>query len=234
MTSIEFMVFGRAATAGNKTAFPFKRKDGSLGVRVTEGRRPGAREHAAAWRVAVQTAGAHAMSGAGLFAGPLELRIQIVRMRPKSHYGASGALKASAPVYPTTRPDLTKYERAIEDALTGIVWCDDSQVVRKHTGKLYGDSDRTTVTVTLIDSGQTPAQPSATASESSSGGGAVRLGTPGGLVTGLAGLTNSAACPQTAQDALQEALGWNDPEVKLGKINAPAGSPRSAKASEQA
>jgi len=198
VTSIEFMVFGRAATAGNKTAFPFKRKDGSLGVRVTEGRRPGAREHAAAWRVAVQTAGAQEMNGAGLFAGPLELRIQIVRMRPKSHYGASGALKASAPVYPTTRPDLTKYERAIEDALTGIVWCDDSQVVRKHTGKSYADFDRTTVTVTPL------------------------------------GECERAACPQTAQDALQEAMGWNDPEVKLGKIHAPAGSPRSAKASEQA
>jgi len=36
---------------------------------------------------------------------------------------------------PITRPDLTNYEKAAEDALTGLLFVDDSQVVEKHCSK---------------------------------------------------------------------------------------------------
>ena len=37
------------------------------------------------------------------------------------------------------RPDLTNYQKAAEDALTGLLYQDDSQVVVVHSGKRYTD-----------------------------------------------------------------------------------------------
>lgn len=61
--------------------------------------------------------------------------------RPKNHFGTgknSTVLKSSAPQYPTTKPDATKLWRCVEDALTGVVWRDDSQVVAQQVSKFYG------------------------------------------------------------------------------------------------
>jgi Holliday junction resolvase RusA-like endonuclease len=49
--------------------------------------------------------------------------------RPRSHYGKRGLLP-SAPRHMVTKPDLDKLIRAALDALTGIIWRDDAQVVR--------------------------------------------------------------------------------------------------------
>lgn len=40
-------------------------------------------------------------------------------------------------IRPTTRPDLGNYEKGFYDALTGIVWVDDSVVTDKHVKKRY-------------------------------------------------------------------------------------------------
>jgi crossover junction endodeoxyribonuclease RusA len=37
----------------------------------------------------------------------------------------------------TVRPDIDKLERAVFDALTGVLWHDDSQVVESHKYKRY-------------------------------------------------------------------------------------------------
>ncbi len=59
--------------------------------------------------------------------------------RPKSHFNSKGILKPSAPKYHTTRPDATKLFRALEDALTGIVWTDDARIVGQEVKKNYAD-----------------------------------------------------------------------------------------------
>jgi Holliday junction resolvase RusA-like endonuclease len=58
--------------------------------------------------------------------------------RPKSHYGKKG-LKADAPTFVKTKPDLSKLQRSTEDALTGIVFVDDSQIVSMSIKKRYGE-----------------------------------------------------------------------------------------------
>ena len=40
-------------------------------------------------------------------------------------------------IRPTTRPDLGNYEKGFYDALTGIIWVDDSIVTDKHVKKRY-------------------------------------------------------------------------------------------------
>lgn len=51
--------------------------------------------------------------------------------RPKCHFGSgknANNLKPYAPIFHTNKPDIDKLERCVLDALTGIVWVDDSQV----------------------------------------------------------------------------------------------------------
>jgi len=73
--------------------------------------------------------------------GPLEVWFSFVVVRPKCHYGSgknAGNLKSSAPDYPCVNPDVTKLIRSTEDALTGILWRDDKQIVHQVGNKKYG------------------------------------------------------------------------------------------------
>jgi Holliday junction resolvase RusA-like endonuclease len=69
--------------------------------------------------------------------GPLSVQFLFHVARPKGHQGAKG-LRPSAPPYPITRPDLLKLARGVEDALTGIVYHDDSQIIEEVLVKGYG------------------------------------------------------------------------------------------------
>lgn len=64
--------------------------------------------------------------------------------RPKSHFGTgrnAGCLRKSAPAYPVTKRagDLDKLARAVLDALTGVAYRDDSQVIELRLSKLYAE-----------------------------------------------------------------------------------------------
>lgn len=96
--------------------------------------------------VAATAAAARVDAGIGLFDGPVRLTVEFHFARPKSHFGKRG-LKSSAPAWHTIRPDTTKLLRGLEDALKGVVWRDDSQVVQQTATKLYGESDYTVVTI---------------------------------------------------------------------------------------
>lgn len=63
--------------------------------------------------------------------GPISLAVTFFMPRPKGHYGSgknNASVKASAPQCHITKPDLDKLVRCVKDALTGVVWKDDSQV----------------------------------------------------------------------------------------------------------
>jgi Holliday junction resolvase RusA-like endonuclease len=68
--------------------------------------------------------------------------------RPAGHYGKRG-LRPGAPTRPTTRPDVLKLARAVEDACTGIVWRDDSQIVDEVLSKWFADTHGIGVVVTV-------------------------------------------------------------------------------------
>lgn len=149
--TIAFIVLGKPATAGNKRAIPFKRGDGSLGVRVLEGRRKGATDHAQSWRSDVRDAARGVYRGQPL-EGPIRLELDFIVPRPGGHYRANGELSKSglAMPYPTTRPDTSKWLRAFEDALSNVVWADDSQIVEHTVRKVYGGAYETRVSITEL------------------------------------------------------------------------------------
>jgi len=63
---------------------------------------------------------------------PVRVHLDFWLQRPKRHFGTGrnkSDLKATAPVWCVSRPDLDKVVRACLDALTAVIWRDDSQVV---------------------------------------------------------------------------------------------------------
>lgn len=146
---IAFTVFGKPAPAGSKRAFRHRTTDKVMVVDANANSRP--------WKAQVADAAAQAMNGPGgplfegkLLDGPLGLEVTFYFPRPKSHYGTGynkNTIRPGAPRYPSLRPDTTKLLRAIEDAMTGVVWRDDAQIVDQRARKLYGESARAEVSV---------------------------------------------------------------------------------------
>ncbi len=132
---IEFTVYGKPEPAGSKRAFTVMRKSGKIGATVSE-----ANPKAASWKSLVIDAARKAYSGP-LLRGPLKVAMTFVFPRPQGHLGTgrnAGKLKPNAPAFRITRPDVLKLARGTEDALTGIVWADDSQTVRLVLEKRFG------------------------------------------------------------------------------------------------
>jgi Holliday junction resolvase RusA-like endonuclease len=120
---VSLTAYGVAAPAGSKT---LSRVNGRTWLRDSSRR-------GYAWRRDVAQAAGLAMRGRPLLDGALAFHVTFYVPRPKTHYGRRG-LRPSALPFPTTRPDATKLLRAVEDALTGVVWRDDAQVV-EHTSE---------------------------------------------------------------------------------------------------
>jgi crossover junction endodeoxyribonuclease RusA len=89
------------------------------------------------WQADVKVFALKAYSGKPID-GPIGLNLVFVMQRPKYHFNKNG-LKKSAPAWHISRPDETKLTRAVEDALTGIIWVDDSQICKSSKEKIYGD-----------------------------------------------------------------------------------------------
>lgn len=83
---------------------------------------------------------------AQLLEGPVAINLIFHMPRPKAHFG-KGGLKAGAPSFHSVKPDLDKLERAVLDALTSIIWRDDSQVAMLSGAKIYSDQPGVKVTI---------------------------------------------------------------------------------------
>lgn len=137
MTRAEFTIMGQPRPAGSK------RHIGNGVVIDSSG------EKGRNWRASVQAVAREHFTG-DLLREPLMVYVTFFTPRPKCHYGTgrnAGKLKDDAPQYPTGRPDVLKLARAVEDALTGVVWADDAQIVDEILAKRYGEPARCVVSI---------------------------------------------------------------------------------------
>ena len=132
---ISFTVPGVPAPGGSKRAFTNPRTNKIVVMDDAKNNK--------GWRERVAVFANQAMKGKPPLEGPLQVVVIFAMTRPRSHYGTgrnSDRLKPWAEkAMPIGRPDATKLFRALEDALTGIVWKDDAQVVRQVISKVYAD-----------------------------------------------------------------------------------------------
>ncbi|MCL1789971.1 MAG: RusA family crossover junction endodeoxyribonuclease [Peptococcaceae bacterium] len=86
--------------------------------------------------------------------GPLRLSVEFYRDIPRSWSRKRQLQANSGLLRPTSKPDLDNYVKAVKDALNGVCWLDDSQVVEYGpTGKFYSDKPRIVVTVEQVSQG---------------------------------------------------------------------------------
>ena len=149
---IEIIVYGKPEPAGSKSSYvpldrntkqPF-RKNGRIVVNTTD-----ANPKSQGWKATVKASAGIQYLGPVL-RGPLAVEFIFYRTRNKGDFGTGrneGIVKDSAPAYPTKKPDALKLARAVEDALTGVLWLDDAQIVDEHIGKRFGEEARVEVRV---------------------------------------------------------------------------------------
>ena len=142
--TIAFTVLGDAKPAGSKRAFAL-RKGGVLTGRVSV---VDACNRSRDWKQQVASAARQAYDGP-LLTGPLRVTMQFYRPRPKGHYNAKGELnkKGRESIAPTGRPDCGKLCRAVDDAITSVVWRDDAQVVAERVTKDWGEPARVEISI---------------------------------------------------------------------------------------
>lgn len=140
-SALRIVVYGEAAPAGSKRIVPVGKKDGPKFYRSVD-----ANKKAQPWKEKVAREAGLVMQDRPLLRGPLAVSFTFYVRRPKGHFGTRG-LRQSAPPHPTVRPDVLKLARGVEDALTGVIWADDSQVVRELIVKEYDEPERVVVEV---------------------------------------------------------------------------------------
>jgi Holliday junction resolvase RusA-like endonuclease len=80
-----------------------------------------------------------------LMAWAVSVQVTFVLPRPATHFlpinkrRDAPELRPEAPVYPMGTPDLDKLCRSVLDALTGIVFADDAQVISLYAAKVYAE-----------------------------------------------------------------------------------------------
>ncbi len=141
--TLDLFVPGIPAPGGSKRAFAIK-KGGVYTGRTVIFDDAGQRNKD--WRQACVVI-AKENAPATPFRGPLRVDFHFVMPRLKAHFRANGALKDGAPLWHTVKPDRTKLTRSTEDALKGIIWADDAQIVAGETFKTYGERPGCTIRI---------------------------------------------------------------------------------------
>lgn len=132
-----FVALGKARPQGSKRSFVSKKTGRAVMLEdagdVYDWRR------VVAWSATQQIPSADRNP---LIEGPCRLDLTIYRPRPKS-------TKRSVR-WPWTKPDTSKLLRAIEDALTSVLYRDDALIVDTRVRKLFGEPARAEVVVTEL------------------------------------------------------------------------------------
>jgi len=79
--------------------------------------------------------------------GPVSVEIEVARPLLKSMSKAARARALAGELLPTSKPDCSNYAKGVEDALSGVIFGDDAQVVELVVRKRYGVSAGTRIRV---------------------------------------------------------------------------------------
>lgn len=153
---IEFFVAGIPAPGGSKIAIPVRRKGGGFVLTrsgATATRLVDDCSRNGPWRRSVAAIGRTAYRGP-LLTSALSVVARFIMPRPKCHFGTgcnAAVVKPSSPVFHIVPEDATKLWRSTEDALTGIIWKDDAQIVRQAVSKEYGQQPGAHIRVRTLE-----------------------------------------------------------------------------------
>ena len=145
--ALSFTVEGKPAPQGSMSGVAIVRDDGSPGTifKCSNPRTMGFRR-AVAWEaLRIRTAAGlynELLAPAGV---PVRLACTFVFARPKS--------APASRTRPIMKPDYDKLARAVSDALTGVLYADDCQVVDGEQHKIYGTPEAVHIRVEIVEEG---------------------------------------------------------------------------------
>jgi len=134
-----FFVHGVPVSQGSKELVRTM-SGGRMITRMIESTDKGAKRRLETWRNAIGWAAKVRYRGKPV-SGPLIVELHFRLVRPPS----------SSRLEPDIKPDLSKLIRAVEDALTGILWIDDCQIVQLDATKGYAKETGVGVAVQQLD-----------------------------------------------------------------------------------
>ena len=137
---VSFVVYSRAAPQGSKTY-------------LGQGRMKESSKRVKPFRADVKAAAMDVLLPKDWpMEAPMRFGYRFHFARPKTHFTSKGALTKSAPDEATSHGlgDIEKLARAVNDALSCVLFNDDRQVVEMHLAKAYDDQDLVTISVEPI------------------------------------------------------------------------------------
>jgi Holliday junction resolvase RusA-like endonuclease len=84
------------------------------------------------------------------FEGAVSLLVAVYRQPPSSWSKTKIMLAMCGKIRPITKPDLSNSVKGIEDALKGLAWRDDAQVVDLYVQKWYSDAPRVEIEINEV------------------------------------------------------------------------------------
>lgn len=87
--------------------------------------------------------------------GALKIRIDFYMYIPKNTSKKRRKLKNDKEILPTKRPDFDNLTKSITDALNGLAFEDDKQIVEAHIYKYYSDVPRAEITIQEVTNDKT-------------------------------------------------------------------------------
>lgn len=104
-------------------------------------------EKTANYEALVRMAASQAMSGRAPFDGAVSASIEIEITPPASWSQRKREQAIAGDIRPTTKPDIDNTMKSIFDAISGVVWGDDRQVVNVSASKRYAPTAGARVSV---------------------------------------------------------------------------------------
>jgi Holliday junction resolvase RusA-like endonuclease len=104
-----------------------------------------------AYESAVKAEAVASMQGRAVFAGPVELKLQIFMGIPASFPKKRREAASLGHIVPTKKPDMDNVVKIVCDAFNGAVWVDDTQVVDLHVTRRYAEEPCIVAIVTELD-----------------------------------------------------------------------------------
>lgn len=117
------------------------------------------------WQLEARAIASEYMKGQNPLKGMLVVAIRVHLAPPASMPKKKRTLALTGMIHPITRPDCDNYAKCVLDALNGICWLDDAQIIHLTVSKHYSEKPR--VEIDIVERAYPDPQLAATAESGS-------------------------------------------------------------------
>lgn len=150
VNKISFTVLGRPQPQGSMKGFVLPGKDGKKPRAILTSDNTKMKPY----RQQVGWAALSARAGAG-YSGLFAEKQVAVSVEMKFYFEKPKSVSKKR-LHMVVKPDADKISRSTIDAMTGILFADDAQIIQLSASKYYGLPERAEITVTNLEGGVTP------------------------------------------------------------------------------